>query len=106
MRDALVAALVSCSDSAVKSESRRFLAGLSYDELMFIADFFGACILDSAQQCFCSRAQLARRIAEFQSARSRRPEWSEDQDHKMIVLLEYLSRGGARRLSMAAAGRA
>jgi len=79
--------------------------GLSADELQFIAEFLGASILDPVEPCRPSRAEMARRIEEFQW--SRRPpveaacpaqgisETSppRDEDHKMILLLEYLCRG-------------
>jgi hypothetical protein len=76
--------------------------GLSSDELQFIAEFLGASILEPTEKCRCSRSELAARIAEFQRTRlgcsSGR---SEDQDHKMILLLEYLCRSGAPRFSLA-----
>ncbi len=91
MRETLVTALVSCADSPLKPKARRFLAGLSCDELQFIAEFFGACILEPSGKRCCSRAQLADCVAEFQRSRIRT--WArspEDRDHKMILLLEYL----------------
>jgi hypothetical protein len=96
----LVAALVSCVDSSTRIKSRRFLAGLSCDELQFIAEYLGACILDSCDECFGSRAELAGRIARFQQARfqqalvTQAPVRSEDLEHKMILLLEYLCHSG------------
>ena len=102
MRSTLVAALVSCADRPLKPEARRFLTGLSADELQFIAEFLGACILESTDKGRCSRAELAERIAQFQRGRLRcSPGCSEDQDHKMILLLEYLCRSGAPRFSLA-----
>ena len=102
MRNALVAALVSCADRSLKPTARRFLTGLSFDELQFIAEFLGACILESTEKGRCSRAELAERIAEFQRGRLRCPPGcSADQDHKMIVLLEYLCRSGSPRITLA-----
>ena len=101
MRNALVTALVSCADRPLKPKARRFLMGLSCDELQFIAEFLGACILESTENG-CSRSELAERIADFQQARLRCPPGcSEDQDHKMILLLEYLCRSGSPRVSLA-----
>jgi len=91
VRNALVAALTSCADRPVRV--RRFLSGLSSDEMQFIAEFLGTCVLESGRKC-CSRAQLAERIEEFQRARRSGGGWSEDQEHKMILLLEYLRRDG------------
>ena len=91
MRRALVAALVSCADSSHKLKARRFVQGLSSDELQFIAGFLGACVLDSSgRPCTC-RAQWAERIAQYQQARAGCPaNRSADHDHKMILLLEFL----------------
>jgi len=98
----LVAALVSCADRPLKPETRRFLVGLSSDELQFIAEFLGACILESTEKGRSSRPELAERIAQFQRGRLRcSPGCSEDQDHKMILLLEYLCRSGSPRFSLA-----
>ncbi len=91
MRETLVTALVSCADSSLQPKARRFLAGLSCDEMPFIAEFLGACILEPSRNRSCSRAQLADCVAQFQRSRG----WAgarstQDRDHKMIVLLEYL----------------
>ncbi len=71
MRNALVAALISCADDPSKREARRFLPGLSSDELQFIPEFAGARTLESARENRCSRAQLAENVVEFQRTRSR-----------------------------------
>jgi hypothetical protein len=92
VRSTLVAALVSCADSPHKSQARRFVEGLSADELQFIAEFLGACVLDPASQSCPSRAQWAERIARYQQASAGRG--SPDREHKMILLLEYLCRRG------------
>ena len=98
MRSALVAALASCSGGPLKPEARRFLGGLSRDELQFIAEFMGASILESAGPCVGSRPELAERIAKFQRSRPAHAATSrQDQDHKTILLLEFLSRSGIRK---------
>ena len=103
MRDSLVAALVECADRPLKSEARRFLTGLSADELQFIAEFLGSCVLESQVRCARNRAELAERIARFQQARAGRARMrSPDQELKMILLLEYLCRSGVQGLSMPA----
>ena len=89
MRNTLVAALVSCADTPSRPLARRFLRGLSADELQFIAEYFGACILDEPLACASNRAELAARIAAFQQARCCGMPVA-DTDHKMILLLEYL----------------
>ena len=103
MRDSLVAALVACADQPLKSEARRFLAGLSSDELQFIAEFLGSCVLESQVRYACNRAELAERIARFHQVRADRAQrCSTDQAHKMILLLEYLCRSGVQERGMAA----
>jgi hypothetical protein len=97
VRNSLVVALVSCVDDAFRNRARRFLGGLSCDELLFIAEYLGACILDSSDGCLRSRTELAGRIARFQQARATR---SEDLEHKMILLLEYLCRSGHGEISV------
>lgn len=95
MRRTLVTALAECADGSLKPAIRRFLLGLSRDELQFIADFLGACILESPSGAPGSGRQLARRVAEFHQARlGSSSRFSDDQDHKMILLVEYLCRGG------------
>ena len=93
MRSALVTALLACSDSSLKNRARRFLQGLSSDELQFIAEYLGACILESTESCQGSCAKTIAGfnypIAEF-NYRWETP----DQDHKMILLREYLQRSG------------
>lgn len=91
-----VAALISCAEGPRQSSLRRFLTGLSTDELEFLAAFMGASILEAAAGCPWSRSQLAERIADMQrgcyAARS-----TQDQDHKMILLFEFLCRCGLQR---------
>ena len=100
MRTTLVAALIACADTSLKPKARRFLLGLSSDELQFIAEFIGACILESSGQCDGSRSQLAARIAEFQRANAPRTAHSGDRDHKSILLLEFLCRSGLRQYAV------
>ena len=97
MRSALVTALVSCADVPFRPRARRFLLGLSSDELQFIAEFLGACMLECAQRTACSRAQLAERIAEFEVA-GNHP--TADRDHKMILLLEFLCRSNRQQFTL------
>jgi hypothetical protein len=103
VRDSLVAALVACADQPLKSEARRFLAGLSSDELQFIAEFLGSCVLESQVRCARNRAELAERSRVFnRRGRTGRAGASTDQEHKMILLLEYLCRSGVQERGMAA----
>jgi hypothetical protein len=95
VRRALVAALASCADATLRPRTRRFLAGLSCDELQFLAEFVGASILE----CGCwyprRRSQVSLGIGEFQKVRRARCHAaSADQDHKVILLREFLSVSG------------
>lgn len=96
-RNSLLAALIACTDAPSKPKASRFLAGLSSDELQFIADFLGSCILESQARCARNRAECAQRIARFQSARANSAAVrSNDLELKMILLLEYLCCAGAQ----------
>jgi len=92
VQTALFTALVASADESRRLWARRFLTGLSADEMQFIADFLGASILDpTAAPRFPSRAELARSIERFTLSDSPHSP-SADEEHKMILLLEYLSR--------------
>jgi len=101
-KSALVCALIACLENSQKRPTRRFLQGLATDELQYIAEFLGACILESGGQCRGNRGQLAEAIKQFERNRhgagaaavsgGRDP--LQDQEHKMILLLEYLCRSG------------
>ena len=91
MRTALFAALVECADDSRKLRARRFLTGLSADEMQFIADFLGASILDPAPPHLRSRSEIAERIEAFHRSAAAHSV-SPDTEHKMILLLEYLCR--------------
>ncbi len=86
MRPALVAALASCVDRKKQSQTRDFLGGLSCDELEFIADYLGSCILEST------------RAGELRQVRQGSSDVSSDQEHKMILLFEFLCRSGMQPL--------
>jgi hypothetical protein len=103
VRNSLVAALVACADQSLKSKARRFLTGLSSDELQFIAGFLGSCILESQVRSARHRVELAERIARFQQTLTDRARpRSTDQELKLILLREYLCCSGIQKLSMPA----
>jgi hypothetical protein len=81
-RQDLVAALVACTDAPFRAKARRFASGLSADELQFIAEYLGSCILATGGHRACSPALLASRLP------------ARDRDHKLILLVEYLCRTG------------
>jgi hypothetical protein len=81
-RNTLIAALVACSDETVKTRARRFLMGLSCDELQFIAEFLGACILESSGDTISA----ADAVHAYQSRMA--------SDDKIPILREFLGRCG------------
>jgi hypothetical protein len=72
-----------------KRTARQFLLGLSTDELHYIAEFLGACILESEQPGRWTRPQLSHAIQRFDKSQKHTVS---DRQHKMILLLEFLSR--------------
>lgn len=103
MQRCLVEVLASSAEAGRRSEISRFLKGLSVDELQFIAGFLGACVLEAGR---FSLGQVAERLAGLQPSQLPTPRSSEDWDHKMILLFEYLCRRQASQFSAARAGHA
>jgi hypothetical protein len=102
VRDVLVTALAACADNRQRRPSLRFLQGLSADELQYIAEFLGSCILESSGGSPVTRAELADQVSYFaQSCRPRRAA-SRDRDHKAILLVEFLCQSGLRFATMRA----
>ena len=107
-KTALSQALTACVRECYRRETRRFLQGLAKDELQYIAEFLGSCILESAGYCHCTRSQLAEAIKQFDrtrhvsccSASTRSSNPAQDQEHKMILLLEYLCRSGLTQFTI------
>jgi hypothetical protein len=81
MRNTLIVALLAGADCSMKRKARRFLHGLSTDELQFIAEFLGSYILES------NAAGAAPECIELQRG-------SEDRELKMILAVEYLGCAG------------
>jgi hypothetical protein len=95
-RKTLVAALSACADGVERPRARRFLLGLSADELQFIAEFFGACILECSED-------LSRVTSAVQALHTMESPYRSDRENKMILLREFLCRSG-RQASDAIAG--
>lgn len=92
MQRALLTALASCASRNFRPQTTRFLAGLSFGELQFIAEFLGASILEADRPC---GAPLTERVLQFRRTKCPCSETGEaDQDHKLIVLMEYLRYSG------------
>ena len=106
-KSVLVSALSACADELQQRDARRFLQGLAKDELQYIAEFLGSCILESQGHYLSSRPKLVEAIKEFDRSRraasgasSSAASTVQDHEHKMILLLEYLCRSGHTRFSM------
>jgi hypothetical protein len=99
VRRTLLDALLGFADKSRRSGAHRFLTGLSADELQFIAGFLGACVLESAAEGPRSHAELDDTLMDFPASGRCRTTPSYDQEHKMILLLEYLRRSGIRQVS-------
>ena len=82
LRQNLVTALVACTDAPFRAKAKRFASGLSADELQFIAEYLGACILESDGPSACAPAAVAERLP------------AADRGHKLLLLTEYLTRTG------------
>jgi len=90
-RSELVKALWSCASEERKPQTRRLLAGLSKDELQYIAEFLGSSILENHFRGWSTRWELAEGITCFERRRQRSDgSMATNSEHKMIVLLEFL----------------
>ena len=106
-RVTLVRALSAVAMGNRRISARRFLQGLSNDELRYIASYLGACLLESALQSrSVTRCQLAREIEHYECCRQIHlgecagfgvgpADFAGDVEHKMILLLEFLSSCGS-----------
>jgi len=92
VRTALISAIAACAEERLRKKARRFLQGLSRDELQYVAEFLGACVLETSRQIALSRGELAECIAQFAQLRRASAHSATDEEHKMILLLEYLCR--------------
>jgi hypothetical protein len=89
MKTLLVSSLCSMISVEHRRKTRQFLLGLSTDEMQYIVEFLGACILESENPSGWTRSQLTQGIQRFDQ---RRHSFPADRQHKMILLLEFLSR--------------
>ncbi len=84
----------------MKLQTRRFLVGLSSDELQFIAEYLGACILASAGNCPASNPELSAGVLRFQPPPT--PRLAADRELKLILLREFLSCAGVQEMPLPA----
>jgi hypothetical protein len=97
----LISAIAACADGRFQKKAYWFLQGLSNDELQYIAEFLGACVLESCRHEPSKPGQLADDIALFDRSRLAPSRSLDDPDHKMIVLREYLCRCNLMGYSLA-----
>jgi hypothetical protein len=94
-RASLLRALSTVALTERRKSARRFLQGLSTEELRYIASYLGACLLESAERVpSASRDQIAWDILNYESScrgTSAALPCDGDVAHNMILLLEYLS---------------
>ncbi|MFN7999370.1 MAG: hypothetical protein U0Q18_37475 [Bryobacteraceae bacterium] len=101
MRKALVFAIASCADKRHRPRARGFLQGLSSDELAYVAEYLGACVIESSAPVTRSRRELADSIAQFERWRCSLAGGSNVPEHKLVVLLECLCRCNLMQYSLA-----
>jgi len=89
-RSSLVAALSQCAQGSVRARARRFLLGLSADELQFIAEFLGTCILAASEDMPSAAESVQLREFTLASPGKQRI----DREDKIIVLREFLHHSG------------
>jgi hypothetical protein len=101
LRTALISALTASAPRRFQKSAGKFLLGLSTDELQYIADYLGACVLESLGSSSLSRRELAGGIAHFEQCRYAPAGRRTDHEHKMILLLEYLCRSRLTHCALA-----
>jgi len=102
MKTILVRSLCSMVSDKQRRKARQFLLGLSIDELQYIAEFLGSCILESEQPYGWTGAQLTQGIQRFDQGQKHSVS---DRQHKMILLLEFLWRCNIGSASVTARAR-
>ena len=87
----LVSAVSSLSTASRREAARRFLEGLSSDELEYIAAYFGARLIESRPTSpALTRDEIALCIQRYDRAAAH-PGAAARPTHRMMILLEYLS---------------
>jgi hypothetical protein len=99
MKTVLVKSLSAMVPYEQRRKARQFLLGLSTDELQYLAEFFGSCVLESERPYAWTRTQLSQNIQRFDRCQKNS---ISDRQHKMILLLEFLCRCNIGSAPMAA----
>jgi len=82
-----------------RRKARAFLLGLSSDELNYIIEFMGTCILEADQPGAWPRTRLADAIERFDETRRGH---RTDRAHKMVLLFEFVCRSTPAPVPVAA----
>ncbi len=94
-RAALENALVQYAPQDREAAAKTFLGALSVDELLFLGEFLGSCILVTSAtnlgtwDAISNRAHACHRAMDRMSPRQR-----EDMEHKLILMSEFAERCG------------
>ena len=97
LRPHLVVALLRNSAPTTRTSVLGFLRGLSHEELQCIAEFQGACIIESfVSESLVSPSASYRLLGEFfDPAASERWQNPEERAHKVFIVVEWLDQIGA-----------
>ena len=102
-RVTLVNAISSLTGADRRQGARRFLEGLSGDELEYIAEYFGARLIESYPTCpRLTRDEIALCVQRYDRAVAG-PSTGGCRAHGMMILLEYLSVNHAPQIETALA---
>jgi hypothetical protein len=102
LRFTLISAIALCAEPRFQKKARGFLQGLSTDELQYIAEFLGACMLETSWRSDAfSRADMAEGIFQYEQICHAHQDSLADPEHKMILLLEYLCRSQPTHCALA-----
>ena len=66
-----------------------FFSGLSLDELLFLAEFLGSCLLITSAAKMHAWDAVCHQAHAFRGVECRSDRQREDSDHKMVVLWEF-----------------
>lgn len=95
-RSSLVCALLKSADPTTRLLAFGFLQGLSLDELKCLAEFQGACVLES----LVNSPSPYRLLPDFFDSGDRWP-CPEDRAHKTFIVLEWLEHTHRKPMSIA-----
>jgi hypothetical protein len=94
-RTALENALFLYAPPGCQAAVTSFLEGLAVDELRYLAEFFGSCILTSSAANLGTWDLVGHRIEAAQrKLKKLRPAFHEDTEHKLLLVTEFAARCG------------